>query len=195
MAFYYASSTSHVAAGQFSPIEQGFEHAARSWWQVLELDFLVRPKQDACTQAVRLHQALHETHLIDASLQKKFRKCRKRLLAQIPATVQIVAPRRVASGEVLFVLLDVPCQAARNRPNSAGVKSFQQRHMRHEASDATVAIHKRVNPYKPMMRRSRSQNGIRLTQTTVNVLEALQESRHSARADGDMPTDFHIPLA
>src|SRR5215470_3551494 len=195
MAFYYASSTSHVAARQFSAIEQRFEHAARSWRQVLEFDLFFCPKQDSGSQAVRLHQALHETHLIDASLQKKFRKCRQRLLAQIPPTIQIITPRRVTGGEMLLVFLDISRQAARNGPNSAGVQRFQQHRMRHKASDATVAVHKRVNPYKPVMRRSRSQDGIRLTQSTVNVLEALQESRHSARADGDMPADSHIPLA
>src|SRR6516225_8098397 len=177
MAFDDACSTGYVTTGQFSPIEQGFEHPARSRRKILQLDLLFCPKQDSGAQAIRLHQALHEAHLIDARFQKEFRKCRERLLAQIPATVQIVAPRRVASREVSLVLLDVPCQAARNRPNSASVQSFQQHRMRHEASDTTVAVHKRVNPYKPVMRRSRSQNGIRLAQTTVNVLEALQESR------------------
>jgi hypothetical protein len=45
-----------------------------------------------------------------------------------------------------------------------------------------------------MMRRSRGQNGIRLAQTTVRFLKTLQESRHCARTDGDMASDFHIPL-
>src|ERR671923_13156 len=117
-----ASSTGHVTARQFSAIEQRFEHAPRPWRQIFEFDLFFCPKQNTCTQAIWLHQALHEAHLVDASLQKEFRERGKRFLAQIPATIQIVTPTRITSGEVLLVILDIPCQTTRYGPNSTSVQ-------------------------------------------------------------------------
>src|SRR5437879_11947972 len=95
MALNHASGTGHVGTRQFSPVEQRFEHTPRAPRKILELDLFFCPEEYARTEAIRLHQALHEAHLVDASLQKEFRERRKRLLAQIPAAIQVVTPRSI----------------------------------------------------------------------------------------------------
>jgi hypothetical protein len=69
----------------------GLDHAGNTGnFPARQFAFPLPPKQDACAQALWLHQAIHEGHLIDARFQKEFSERRKRLLAQIPATIEVV---------------------------------------------------------------------------------------------------------
>ena len=67
--------------------------------------------------------------------------------------------------------------------------------MRHQARDATIAVEKRVNPKQAMMCRRRCENGIGLSNATIDVFEVFQKPGNSSWTDGDMPRDLYIALA
>src|SRR5882762_6601362 len=64
--------------------------------------------------------------------------------------------------------------------------------MRHQAGNPSVAVKKRVNPQKAVMRRRRAQNRVRPIQLALYFLKTFQETRQRSRADGDMVTDLYI---
>ena len=144
--------------------------------RVLTPDFFFGPKKDACPQAIRLHQAFHEFNLVDAGSEKEVGESRESLLAQITAPVKIVATGAVTCGKVSFIRIDIARQAARHRPDGAGIERLQQHRMGHQAGNAAIAVNKRMNPHQAMMRRRRAQDRIRLAEAAVNLLEALRES-------------------
>src|SRR5438105_11286293 len=100
MALNHASGTGHVGTRQFSPVEQRFEHTPRARRKILELDLFFCPEEYARTEAIRLHQALHEAHLVDAIFRKKSRKGPNPSPPQIPPPSQSVRPSPIppASG-------------------------------------------------------------------------------------------------
>ena len=84
----------------------------------------------------------------------------------------IIAPGCVAGGKIFFVVANLaPRQATGDRPDTARVQCFEEHRVRQKTCYATVAVQKRVNPYKAAMR-SR-QNGIRLTQSPVHLRKTL----------------------
>jgi hypothetical protein len=120
-----------------------------------------------------LHQPFHDGDLVEACGQEESRKFRQALLAEVAAAVEIVATRHVASGQMTFVGGDVAREAARDRPDRAGVERVQQRCMRHQPRDATIAVKERVNPREAVMGRRRTENGLGLAEAAINLLEAL----------------------
>ena len=64
--------------------------------------------------------------------------------------------------------------------------------MGHQACNAAIAVNKRMNPHQAMMRRGSTQDRIRLAEVVVNLLEALQKTRHGAGTDSDMSTDLDV---
>ncbi len=114
---------------------------------------------------------------------------------RLPAAVEIVAPWQVAGGEVALVGIDVAGEAARDRPDGAGIERFQQRGVRHQPRDAAVAVEERVNPGEAVMCRRRRKDRLGLAELAVDLFEALQKARHGGRADGDVPADRDIAVA
>ena len=112
-----------------------------------------------------------------------------------PRTVEIVAARRVAIHQVLFVFSRVPRQAARNGPHAAGVEHFEQTRVRHEPRHAPVPVRERVNPEQTVMRRRRRKDRFRAAERAVDLLKPRHEPRHGAGADRKVPSDLHVIAA
>ena len=83
---------------------------------------------------------------------------------------------QVAGGEVAFVGIDIAGEAARDRPDGAGVERVQQRRVRHQPRDAAVAVEERVNPGKAVMRGGGRNDGLGLAELAVDLFEALAGS-------------------
>jgi hypothetical protein len=81
MSLLRSDNPSYIATRQLSPVQDRFQHLPRPWRQIVESDFFFRPQEDACPQAIRLHQIFHEAHLIDAHSQKEFSESRECFLA------------------------------------------------------------------------------------------------------------------
>ncbi len=175
-----------VAARQFAAIEHGFEDGAGFWRQLVEPDFFFRPQQDARAQLVGLHQAFHEDDLIDAGRQEESGEFRQRFLAQIAPAVEIVAARQVAGGKVAFVGVDIAREAARDRPDPPVSRASSSVACDIEPGDAAVAVEEGVNPRQAVVRGRRRDDGLGLAEFAVDLFEALEEARHSGRADGNV---------
>src|ERR1019366_1484357 len=188
-------NTCGIGTREFSPIEHSFKDAACLRRQGIEPDFFLRPKQNANSQAIRLHQAFHEFNLVDAGSEKEVCKFRESLLAQITTSVKIVTARDITCGKVLLICINVARQAARYRPHGSSIKCLQQHRMRHQTSDAAVPVNERMNPHEAMMCCRRTQDRIRLTEAAVNLLEALQKTRDRTGTNGDMRADFDVTPA
>jgi hypothetical protein len=52
--------------------------------------------------------------------------------------------------------------------------------MGHEPRDTAVAVSERVNPQNTVVRRRRSQNGLRPAKAAVDLLKTGHEARHGA---------------
>ena len=115
-------------------------------------------------------------NLVDADFEKEPCECREGLFAQIAASIEIIATGVVTRGKVPLIGINFARQAARHRPDGAGIERLQQHRMRHQAGHTAIAVNKRVNPHEAMMRRRSAQDRIRLAEAAVNLLEAFQES-------------------
>ena len=133
--------------------------------------------------------------LIDACLQEEPRKGGERFLAEIAAAVEIVAARQVAFGEMSLVGGFAAGKPARHRPHRAGVERLEQHRVRHQTGDAPIAVEKGVNPQQAVMRGGRGQYGVGPADAAIDLLEAREEPRHGAGADGDVTTDAHVATA
>jgi hypothetical protein len=67
--------------------------------------------------------------------------------------------------------------------------------MGHQTSNTAVPINERMNPNEAMMSCGRTQDRIRLSEATVDFLEALQETRYGTGTNGDMSADFDVTPA
>jgi hypothetical protein len=183
------------AARQLAPVKNRFQDAAGIRGQLSEPDFLISPEQDARAQAVWLHQPFHEGDLVDAGGEEKSREFNESLFTEIASSVEVIAARQIARGQVTLVNLDMAGKATRHRPDCAGIKGFQHRRVRHEPGYAAVAVKKRVNPGKPVMCGGGGDDDIRLAQVPVEFAETLHETGHGARADGQMLAEGDIAVA
>jgi hypothetical protein len=52
-----------------------------------------------------------------------------------------------------------------------------------------------MNPHEAMVCCRRTQDGVRLAETAVDLFEALQEARHGTGTYGDMSADFDVTPA
>ena len=125
-------------------------------------------------------------------VREEAREFRQRFLAEIAAAVEIIAAGLVAGGKVAFVRRDVARQAARDRPNRAGIERVEQCGVRHQPRDAAVAVEERVYPRQSVMRGRGRKNGLGLAEAAIDLLEAREETRDGRRADGDMAADLDI---
>ncbi len=91
---------------------------------LLRRDLLFRPQQDARAQLVGLHQAFHESDLVNACGEEESREFREIFFAQVASAVEIVAPHQVAGGKVAFVGIDIAGEASGDRPYGAGIERF-----------------------------------------------------------------------
>ena len=92
-----------------------------------------------------------------------------------------------------LVGIDVAGEAARDRPDAAGIERLQQRRMRHQPRDAAVAVKERVNPGEAMMRGGGAEDGVGFAEAAVDLPRSAQESAvWRRRADRDMPADRDI---
>ena len=96
------------------------------WRQDVEADFFFRPEQDARAQTIRLDEAFHKAHLIEADGQEEGRKGRQVLFAQAPAAIEIVAARQVALRQMRFIVLDTARQSPSDRPERTGIQRLEQ---------------------------------------------------------------------
>ena len=152
LSFAGADDGGSMTARKFAAIEQGLEHGAGPRRQLVAPDFLFGPEQDARAQLVGLHQPFHERDLIHADGEEEPGEFRQILFAQVSSAVEIIAARQVAGGEVSLVGIDIAREAARDRPDRAGVEGIEERGVRDEARDAAITIEERVNPREAMMR-------------------------------------------
>ena len=158
-------------------------------------DFLFRPEQNARAQAVRLDEALHEGHLIEAGFEEEAREVRERFLAQRAAPVEIVAARQIAVGEQALVGRNIAGKAARDRPHAAGVQRFQQHRVRHQTRDAAVAVKERVNPQQAVMRGGGGKDRVGPAEAAVDLLKSFEKARQRAGADRDVAAHLHVAAA
>ena len=193
MPFTRTNYTRCVTARQFSAIQDRFENACRFWRQSSDPDFFFCPHNDARAQPIEPDKAFHKRDLIDAHPQKEPRKFGQRLLAEVAATIKIVPPGSIGIGETPFVSFDIARQSAGNRPDASRIQNLQEHGVRHQTRNAPVAVKKRVNPQKAVMRCRRTKNRVRPFQVTVDFLEATQETRQRAGTDSDVLPTFISP--
>jgi hypothetical protein len=67
--------------------------------------------------------------------------------------------------------------------------------MRHQPSDAAIAIKEWMYPQKAMVGGGDREHRICLSQIAVNLCKAFQEASHSTRADSDVIADANVSLA
>ena len=97
-------------------------------------------------ETIRPDEALHKLDLIEADLKEELRKRSQCLFAKIAAPIQVVPAGLITGHQVPLVLIDLPRQASSNRPEGACIQCLKQRRVRHQASDAAVAVDERMNP-------------------------------------------------
>lgn len=158
MPWRLAKERGNIAARKLAAIKYSFEHCACFRRQSINAGFFLDPQQDSCPQPVRLHKGFHEGDLVDTSLQEEACECDKSLLAQIAASVEVVASREIALGEMFFVAVVAARKPSCDRPNCTGVERFQQRGVRHQTGHAAISIKERMNPQKTVMRSCRRQD-------------------------------------
>ena len=183
------------AAWQFTTIEDGLQNIAGLWRQKAETDFFFRPKQNACTKPVGLHQALHESDLINADHEKEAGEFSQRLFTGVFSSVEIVAPWKIAVGQEHLVLLDVACEAACDGPDCVSIELVQEHGMRHESRHATIAVQKRMHPEQPVVGGGGGDDGFGLAKSSVRILKTLQEAGEGTGTDRDQPAHLHISCA
>ena len=152
MTFAAADNSGGVAARQFPAVKHGFKDGARFRRQVIEPDLLFGPQHNACAQLIGLHQAFHESDLIDAYGEEEPGECREIFFAQVASSVEIVAPRLVAGGKMGLIGIDIAGKTTGNRPHCSRIQCLQHGRMRHQPRDAAVAVEKRMNPGNAVMR-------------------------------------------
>ena len=86
-------------------------------------------------------------------------------------------------------------EAARDRPDRAGVEEIEQNRVRHQPRDAAVAVEERVNPQQAVMRRRRREDRVGPAEAAIDFLEALQEAGQGAGADRRDAADLDIAAA
>jgi hypothetical protein len=66
MAFAGPDHGVDVTTAQGATVKKRFKDGACFGRELTKPAFFIRPNHDPCPQAIRLHHAFHETHLIDA---------------------------------------------------------------------------------------------------------------------------------
>src|SRR6185312_8861869 len=96
------------------------------------------PQKNACTEPIRLHQALHELDLVDAGSEKEIGKPGQSFLTEIASPVKIIAPGSIAGGEQCLVSVNIARQSPRDGPHGTRIERLQQHRVRHQSRNATV---------------------------------------------------------
>ena len=111
------------------------------------------------------------------------------------AAATVAATLRQAGFEAIGLGVDIASEAACNRPDRTGIKSFKQGRVRHEPGHAAVAVQKRVHPDKTVMGGGGGDDGFRLAQMPVGLFKTFQKARQCRSADGNMHSDRDVVVA
>jgi hypothetical protein len=122
-------------------------------------------------------------------------ECGQSFLAQIAASVEIVAARHVAVGEESLVPLGIAGEPPRHRPDRARVQGIQQQRVRGEPRDAAIAVKKWVYPEQAVMRRRPGDDCLGAAESAIDALVTLEKSGNGAGADGEMASNRNVAVA
>ncbi len=95
---------------------------------------------------------------------------------------------------MFFINTFVAGKAARDRPETTRVQSFQQHGIRRQAGDAPVSVQKRVNPKQPVMGAGGSMDRIRFSEVTIGLFKSVKKSWHRSRTYRDMAPHLYVLL-
>jgi len=93
---------------------------------------------------------------------------------------------------VAFVGSDVAPEATRDGPHTTGIKEIKQHRVGHQASDTTIGVKEWVYPKQSMVSRSRGNDGLRLAESLIDLLESLEKARKRPGADPNELSDTDI---
>src|SRR6201999_3052340 len=94
-----------------------------------------------------------------------------------------------------FVGRDITREAARDRPDRAGVERVEECCMRHQPRHAAVAVEERVYPRETVMRGGSGKDRLGLAEPAVHLLKSCEKAWNGRRANGDMTANPDISLA
>src|SRR3569623_1835720 len=129
------------------------------------------------------------------TVRKKVRELSERFLAARPASVEIIAPSCIASGEQGLVLLNFAGKSACDRPDGPGVEDAEQHRMRHETGNAPISVEEGMHPEQAMVGRSDREQAVQLAETAIDFGKPGEEARQRSGTGRDVLTDLHVALS
>lgn len=129
--------------------------------------------------AIQIQKACHKVNLVNSGFKEKFAKVQQSRLGQISPAIQISSTGLVCPCQGGKILFPVSCETSGNSPQPVAIYfCLFQIGMSHKSCNPPIAIQKRMNPCKTVMRGRSSDN---LSQTShfsrvVGFFESFHKS-------------------
>src|SRR6185369_7316520 len=83
----------YVAPREFSSVEDRLKNLPRPRRKRAQSALILRPRKNACSQLIRLHELFHEIDLVDTSLEKELSEAGQRFFTEMTSAIQVIATR------------------------------------------------------------------------------------------------------